>query len=431
MSENVGYRTQRRQQHQQKKSGLWIWLVAVVVVLVILFALLGAIIKVSPIDTAWKKTMSGFGWLGHQVKSAWPFKGSKNVAAAGFLPKGKKTANYLVAVTKQAGGATYLSTVVLASYDSRSKTGSLIFFPNDLLVAAPGMGSDQMSNLVELDGGKIDSTRVTVENLLGTQVDKYVLASDRDLRLILNQFGEKFTVTVPSKISYKDPSLNVTVDLKPGTQKLDSTKLASYLTYGPAGKSLDLVKRQVEYAPTLIGMMGSTDVNKFIAKNSNMFDTDASNKELAGILKTFNSLRGGGLQTVIVPVKEFRYEKTVVNRLDQAALPGFVKQYVKADSAQAAPRLKVELLNGCGVPGIGSKVSDRIDLTKFQIVNSANADNFDHPETLVIVYSDKKDVINAANELRNELEVGRVVSQPASQDLSDISVIIGKDYASK
>lgn len=399
--------------------------------LILVFAVLGGIVKVKPIDTAWRKTMDGIGWFGHQVKSLWPFKGSSKAVASDFLPKGKKTANYLIAVTKQAGGATYLSTVVLASYDSRTKTGSLILFPNDLLVAAPGMGSDQLSNLVELDGGRIDSTKVTIENLLGVHVDKYVLASDRDLRIMLKQLGEKFAVAVPSKIAFKDPSLKVTVDLKPGTQKLDATTLASYLTYGPAAKSMDLAKRQADYAPQLLSMLGSTDEKEFIARNANLFDTDASNKELTGMLKTFSALTGGGLETVIIPVKEFKYEKTVVNRADTEALSAFVKKFVKADSATEAERIKVEVLNGCGVPGIGEKVSDQIDLTKFKIVNSANADSFDHPETLVIVYSDRKEVINAANELRDELEVGRVVSQPQAQDLTDISIVVGKDYASK
>jgi polyisoprenyl-teichoic acid--peptidoglycan teichoic acid transferase len=431
VTESTSYRTQRR--HAKKKGkGKLLYVAIAIAALIIVFAVLGGIVKVSPIDKAWKKTMNGFGWVGHQIKSAWPFKGSKKVVAADFMPDGKKTANYLIAITKQAGGATFLSTTVLASYDARDKTASLVFFPNDLLVAPPGMGSDQLSNLVELDGGRVTSTQVTAENVLGTNIDRYVLASDRDLRMILTQLGSKFTVDVPSKISYKDPSLNVTVDLKPGKQSLNPTVLASYLTYGPAGKSLDLARRQAAFAPALVSMLGSTDVNKFIAKNANMFDTNASNKELAGILTAFARAKGGALQTGIIPVKEFRFEKTVVNRVDQAALAGFVQKFVKSSaSGDSGARVKVEILNGNGVPGIGEKVAEKIDLSKYQIVNSANADNFLHPITAIIVYSDDKAIVNAANELKNELEIGDIVSQPKGQDLSDITVIVGQDYAKK
>jgi hypothetical protein len=135
---------------------------------------------------------------------------------------------------------------------------------------------------------------------------------------------------------------------------------------------------------------------------------------------------------VVVPVKEFKFEKTVVHRIDTAKLPAFVRTYVKGGSSiTSARRVKIELLNGCGVPGIGAKASEHINLAKYQVVNSGNADTFDHPETLIIVYGDDKALAESAEEIRNDLEVGRLQQQPRTQNISDISVIIGKDFASK
>jgi anionic cell wall polymer biosynthesis LytR-Cps2A-Psr (LCP) family protein len=426
--EYVGYRTKKRLAGKKKTKKLWKFLV-VVALLIAAFVILGAVVKVYPFDKAWKKTANGFSWLG---KHAWPFKSSKKVVAADFLPEGKTTANYLIGVTKQENGATILTTCVLASYDGKSKTGSLIFFPTDLLVNTPGMGTDVMFNLVELDQGRITSTLVTVENILGTQVDRYVLASDRDVRIILSQLGEKFPVAGVTKITFKDPSLGVSVDLKAGKQDLAASVLASYMTYAPPGKELDLARRQEAFAPEALAIIGGTDIDKFVAKNGNLFDTDASNKELAGITKAFTSLKGKSLQVAIVPVKEFRFEKTVVHRVNQESLPAFIRSYLKSPSTvSSSKRVKIEVLNGCGVPGIGEKASSDIDLSKFQVVNSANADNFDHAETLIIIYSDDKNIMAAAQTLRNELEVGKIVSHPLTQDMADISIIVGKDYASK
>ena len=150
------------------------------------------------------------------------------------------------------------------------------------------------------------------------------------------------------------------------------------------------------------------------------------------MLNAYASLKGGSLEPVVLPVKEFKFEKTVVHRADTAALPAFVKKYVKSGSTLgASKRVRIELLNGCGVPGIGAKASAHIDLAKFQVVNSSNADNFDHPDTVIIVYGNDPGVIAAAGELRNELEVGTVQQQQSSQTVTDISVIIGKDFASK
>jgi len=428
VAEYVGYRTKKRLEKKKNKGKAWKWLV-VLGVLILVFVVLGAFVKVYPFDKAWNKTANGFGWLGHQIKSV--FVSTKKVAAADFLPEGKKTANYLIGVTKQINGSTFLSTCIVASYSSVDKSGSLIYFPYDVMVNAPGMGTDQLSNLVALDQGRISSTLVTVENILGTEIDRYVLGTDRDLRMILTQFGEKLPVNVTSKLSYKDPSLNVTVNLKPGRQDLTPSTLASYLTYGTDGGAVDLAKRQEAFAPELIGLIGATDVKKFVARNANLFDTDASDKELTGMLQAYASL-GDKVQTGIIPVKEFRFEKSVVNRPDQAAMPAFVKKYLKSDSTlKSDSRVKIEVLNGCGVPGVGEKVSSSIDLSKYQIVNSGNADNFDHAETVIVVYSADKTIAAAAQELRNELQVGKIESHPQGQDTAQISVIVGKDFASK
>ncbi|PKQ27899.1 MAG: hypothetical protein CVT63_05570 [Candidatus Anoxymicrobium japonicum] len=424
----VGYRTKKRLDKKNKKRKFSKWLVALAIVIAV-FLLLGVFLKVSPFDEAWDKTADGFAWLGRHVR---PFKTSKKAVAADFLPEGKKTASYLLAITKQEEGATVLTTVVLMSYDSSDGSGSLVFFPADLLVNAPGMGSDQLTNLVELNGGRVSSTLVTIENILGIEVDKYILATDRDLRIILKQFGDKLPVDVGSRISFKDTSLGVTLDLKPGRQNLSPDLLTAYLTCASLGKELDLAKRQVAFAPVFMAMMRGVDMDKFMRTNANLFDTDASNKELAGMSNACVSLKGKKLRAGIVPVREFRFEKTIVHRLDKGALPAFIKKYAKsASTAALSRRFKIEILNGCGVPGIGQKVSPQIDLAKFQIVNSANADTFEHPETIIIVYSDKKEIIAAAEELRNELEVGKLESHLTVESMSDISVIVGKDYVNK
>jgi len=70
-------------------------------------------------------------------------------------------------------------------------------------------------------------------------------------------------------------------------------------------------------------------------------------------------------------------------------------------------------------------------MNKYQVVNSANADSFDHPETVIIIYSNDTGVTKAAEQVKNSLEVGRVEVRDKTQDISDITVVVGKDYAQK
>ena len=435
MQEYVGYRTKKRMSQKKKKRKVLRWLL-IPVALILIFVILGAVARVSPVSKWWDKTADGFTWFGRKVKASWPWKSTAELKPAKFIPEGKKTANYLLAFTKQMEGGTQLTTLVLASYDSRDDSGSLIYLPNDLLVNLPGVGQDLVSNLIELDEGRISLTLVMAQNLLGVDIDRYIMGTDRDLSIVFGKIQKEYTVDVPGKESFRDPSMNASLNIDAGEQEMDPRELASYLTYSEPGKTLDLIKRQSGFVPPFLEKSRDPDMFKdivdFMKKEANLFDSDASSTEIAGLWQSFALLKENKLQQVTVPVKKFRFEKTVVHTTDTEKLPGFIKKYVKTDYQKpAGARTRVEILNGNGVPGIGQKVASQLDLGAFQIVNSANADNFDHPETVIIIYSNDKDTVSAAEKIKNELEVGRIESHPKNQDIADITIIVGKDYASK
>ena len=435
MQEYVGYRTKKRMSQKKKKRKVLRWLL-IPVALILIFVILGAVARVSPVSKWWDKTADGFTWFGRKVKASWPWKSTAELKPAKFIPEGKKTANYLLAFTKQMEGGTQLTTLVLASYDSRDDSGSLIYLPNDLLVNLPGVGQDLVSNLIELDEGRISLTLVMAQNLLGVDIDRYIMGTDRDLSIVFGKIQKEYTVDVPGKESFRDPSMNASLNIDAGEQEMDPRELASYLTYSEPGKTLDLIKRQSGFVPPFLEKSRDPDMFKdivdFMKKEANLFDSDASSTEIAGLWQSFALLKVNKLQQVTVPVKKFRFEKTVVHTTDTEKLPGFIKKYVKTDYQKpAGARTRVEILNGNGVPGIGQKVASQLDLGAFQIVNSANADNFDHPETVIIIYGNDKDTVSAAEKIKNELEVGRIESHPKNQDIADITIIVGKDYASK
>lgn len=432
MQDYAGYRTQKRKA-QQKKKRKWWKLLVVIAVLAAIFVILGAVVRLYPFDKGWEETAGGFKWVGRKIKSIWPWKKKTKIAPKQFLPEGKNTANYLIAVTKQLNGAATVTTMFVASYDARNGSGSLIYFPSDLLVNTPGAGTDVLSNLVELDGGRISMSVVTIENLLGIELDHYILGTDRDISIILSKTKDEYSVDVPGKVSFEDPSLKVDVKLDAGKQEISGRTLASYLTYAPPGKEMDLIKRQQSFAPEFLRFSRGIfdDITADTKKYASLIDSDASDKELAGMWQAFALMKGSKFHQATVPVKEFRLEKTVVHRVDQPRMPAFVQKYVKTESSKSSKRLRLELLNGCGVPGIGQKVASKLSMGKFSLVNDGNADNFDHPETVIIVYGNDKGIAAAAETIRNALEVGRVQAQPPTQDISDITVIIGKDFASK
>jgi hypothetical protein len=88
--------------------------------------------------------------------------------------------------------------------------------------------------------------------------------------------------------------------------------------------------------------------------------------------------------------------------------------------------VRVIVYNGVGVPGVAGKATQQLIRAGFRVVDSKNADTFDYAQTRILLYhGTQKD----AAKVRDVLGVGVVEVQSAAQDLADIMIIIGADYA--
>ncbi len=90
--------------------------------------------------------------------------------------------------------------------------------------------------------------------------------------------------------------------------------------------------------------------------------------------------------------------------------------------------IQVKIYNGCGIKGLGEKVTEYLRKQNFDIIDAENYSSFDIEETLVI---DNRG--NPENAVRTAEALGvnpkKNVSQNVNEDfLLDVIVIIGKDY---
>jgi LytR cell envelope-related transcriptional attenuator len=87
--------------------------------------------------------------------------------------------------------------------------------------------------------------------------------------------------------------------------------------------------------------------------------------------------------------------------------------------------VRVIVLNGSGVPGVGELVAERIVPGGFRIVVSENAGDFDHDETLVVVGS--ADDVVLGERVRDLLGTGSV-NVSVSSGIAPVTVVVGKDF---
>ncbi len=102
-------------------------------------------------------------------------------------------------------------------------------------------------------------------------------------------------------------------------------------------------------------------------------------------------------------------------------------------SAGAVPdpsvfQIQVEVLNGCGEPGIGQRVMRYLREQGFDVVHIDNADHFEYGETIVLDRRGENGPSRAARAVGGALGTPNVLLQRNDERMVDVSVVIGKDY---
>jgi hypothetical protein len=98
-------------------------------------------------------------------------------------------------------------------------------------------------------------------------------------------------------------------------------------------------------------------------------------------------------------------------------------QVGKAGSVCEIPVI-VEVLNGCGLPGIAEQVAEFLRGRGFDVMFISNADDFGYVNTLVV---DRSGDSSKALAVARAMGVVPVISQVSSATFADATVIIGSD----
>ena len=89
--------------------------------------------------------------------------------------------------------------------------------------------------------------------------------------------------------------------------------------------------------------------------------------------------------------------------------------------------IQVEVLNGCGIGGVGDRFTDFLRANNFDVVNIGNYVSFDVGESLVIARTENManayKIAKALN-IKNE----NVIQQLNKDYFLDVSIVVGRDY---
>lgn len=113
------------------------------------------------------------------------------------------------------------------------------------------------------------------------------------------------------------------------------------------------------------------------------------------------------------------------------SLPDTPKLAVEIYEQNPILDIEVEILNGCGIPGLAGKVSDYLRSQQMDVVRSENADHYNYEQTMLILRNENfKGLQKVAHSFGiDEKDNARVKHIPDNKLSVDITVIIGSDFA--
>ncbi|MBE3579809.1 MAG: LCP family protein [Caldanaerobacter subterraneus] len=317
-------------------------------------------------------------------------------------------------------------TMMVISYNLNTQKGYILSIPRDTMVTIPGHGVQKINAAYPIGGPKLAMEEVS--QLTGEDISYYVKIDYEGFKKLVDAIGG-VEMNVPMDMNYDDYAGNLHIHLKKGWQHLDGEEALQLVRFrhGYAEQDLERVKVQREFLLAALDKIKSPSILL----------------KLPQLLKTVNQY----VETNIPPSLMVKYAeyaaKVSKNDIITATLPGnpeyinsiayyvvdpeeikkFMSDLQKGELNQS---VKVEVLNGCGIPGAAGKVAEILKQQGFDVVRVGNVNGASYDTTQIILRSENK---KAANELKKLLKNAVIVEDYQKKSDADITIILGKNVS--
>lgn len=119
----------------------------------------------------------------------------------------------------------------------------------------------------------------------------------------------------------------------------------------------------------------------------------------------------------------------IIALLFRVVYPRIQSERAAVDPVLISNIIQLEVLNGCGVPGIATRFTTTLRGYGFDVVESGNFDNFDMAETILI---SRNGNMQNANRVARALGIpeDRILLEKSTDFYLDATLVIGSDYQS-
>jgi len=203
-------------------------------------------------------------------------------------------------------------TLMIASIDPKTNQASLLSVPRDTRVKIKGHGFDKVNAAYAY--GKERLSQDTVENLLGVNIDHYIIINTKSFKKIIDAIGG-IDIDVPKRMHYEDPwddDGGLIIDFQPGMQHMDGAKAVTYVRYRDEEGDLGRIRRQQDFVRACMEKIVSPAIipklPAVIKEVMGSIETDLTFRQLLEFAGTLKESKDNGLKTDMVPGKPLYIE---------------------------------------------------------------------------------------------------------------------------
>jgi len=181
----------------------------------------------------------------------------------------------------------------------------------------------------------------------------------------------------------------------------------SYITVPKAAYSDALSRQVVASLPKSVG------------------DSNLSTSEMEILSKDLSVIEQKNVALVPLPVKPIKLGDQTYFEPQRAEVADLLKSWWGVSASDQRRAVRVIVYNGAGVPGVAGEAAQVLIRAGFRVVDTKNADEFNYAKTRVVV---RQGDATRGESVKRALGVGVVTVEPSSSEVTDVIVIIGKDY---
>jgi len=156
--------------------------------------------------------------------------------------------------------------------------------------------------------------------------------------------------------------------------------------------------------------------------------SNMSADELEDLKTSLGKIPQKDVALVPMPVKPIKLGEETYFEPQRKEIADLLKSWWGVDSSSERKVMRVIVYNGVGRPGAAGEAAQVLIRKGFRVVDTKNADRFDYGKTKIVV---RRGSAAQGDSVKKALGVGEVSVDPSTSDVTDVIVIIGKDYKSQ